>query len=495
MNKVATALFSTVLCLSPLKNSISQQDISQQDVSQQDNNKDDYVIKKEVSTLLDTYWDKNWTLKESDLEKEISKWPQELADYMKDLKYIHVPLYVDIPNGGILVAYYMHTVNSYYIPIMRLNTDNYEYLMNGLDNPVTSNANLNFLKNVNYYGLAVYSDDVKNLSEIKKDLQSYERDVNNFLLFSREGVSHEMTHRLIHDQDGVYSNKDFRMPTDEEFREYALHLLNSEVKNTLLEKYYLYIDMKGYRDMITYYYKDVETFMKEALKDTSGKIKSLVNIYRDYADQEPFIQISANNVFFTNWKESLKDTLDQLFVKEFLSRDITGDELWFSRKNRNSSNYRLKERPYLTLKVTGGEKKIYEMFYEPAVRRLMDQGVKNEEFILLSAYIRDKIIFDLLREETEAFSINSLANVYCSEPTTHMWLIDKFGYDYFSKFQISGKKIFEIFLDKNTIARDLLSKGKDPLEIQAELEFAEEYNHLRTDYEWPKSSISIKIEK
>ncbi|MBU2612537.1 MAG: hypothetical protein KKB62_02340 [Nanoarchaeota archaeon] len=126
MGKGLVYLLGGFLALTPLKSVLPQESSNE--------------VKKEVVGMLENYWDKEFALTEESLEKEISKWPQKLADYMQNISYYKTK------RVGNVIAFYMPSSNSYFIPSLKLNSENFRETMGELQDTIYTKADLGFLK-------------------------------------------------------------------------------------------------------------------------------------------------------------------------------------------------------------------------------------------------------------------------------------------------------------------------------------------------------------
>ena len=472
MKKGLAYLLGGFLALTPLKSVLPQENPRE--------------IKKEVASILENCWDKEFMLTKETLEKEISKWPQNLADYMQNINYYKTK------RVGNVIAFYMPISNSYFIPSLKLNSENFNETMGELQDTIHTKTDLAFLKGVNHYNLALWSTPPEDVLNLKKDLEAYVRDANNFLWYSNESVSHEMTHRLLHDSDGLASQEGFTKPSKEDFRDYVLHLMDSNTKEAIDEKFKLYTEFMNLDYHISLRYDDARDFFANIFKKTPEEISKYRTDYFQTKDY-PLAQVSVNDYVFGIWKDKAEEK-EIKFVEKLLSRKIHTSELEYIEHTQNSTYFILKEKPFYRLKLSKVEDKIiYELFYEPGTKELIERGLPLAKVPDFYHYMKDYQVFELMRGEMEASAINSLANVYFGPSTDHMWSIDFEGHEYFSKFKIEDEKIFQRFLEKNRIGREMLKEGYDLNSIRSELEFSESFFHSGTHYEWPASKVELEI--
>ncbi|MDP3966212.1 MAG: hypothetical protein Q8Q04_01640 [archaeon] len=468
-------LLGGFLALAPLENILSQDDSSK--------------VKEKVVSMLENYWNKEISLTKESLEKEISKWPQNLADYMRNINYFKTE------KVGDVIASYNPRSNTYFIPALKINSDNFGEKMGELQNKVHTKTDLNFLKDVNYYGLALQGVSYPNLVNLGKDLEEYREDAFNFLSYSIESVSHEMTHRLIHDSDGLPGEKNFEKPSDEEFQKYVLHLLGSDAGNALHEQFQLYTEFANLDYNIKRRYKDTEDFFEKIYEKTSEEIRGYDdNYWRLYNEIPSSVPVSVNDYIFNIWKDVAGEK-EVKFVESLLSREINEFELEYLKHNRASTYYILREKPQYEFKLskngTGGID--YEIFYNPVTNKLIEEGLPMAKVPEFYHYLSDYSVFSMMRREIEASAVSSLANIYFGPPESGRWSIDSEGCEYFSKFKTGGEEIFKRFIEKNEIARNLLEVGYEPAFVRKDLEFAKEYSRFGKKYSWPPSNLELNI--
>ncbi|MBU2612283.1 MAG: hypothetical protein KKB62_01005 [Nanoarchaeota archaeon] len=323
-------------------------------------------------------------------------------------------------------------------------------------------------------------------------MEAYLRDANNFLWYSNESVSHEMTHRLLHDSDGLKSEKGFEKPSEEDFGKYMVHLMESDTKDAIDEKFQLYTEFMNLDYHVSLRYADAKDFFEKIFEKTPEKIRKFRKDYLEINDYAP-VQVSANDYIFSIWREKA-DKSEIKFVENLLSRKIHPSEMEYIEHVNNATYFILKENPIYRFKLSKVDDKIYyELFYEPKTKELIERGLPMAKVPDFYLYMKDYQVFDLMRGETEASAINSFANVYFGPSTSHMWSVDSEGYEYFSKFKIEDEEIFQRFLEKNVIGREMLKEGHDPEKIRNELEFSENFSHSGVFYEWPASKVKLEI--
>ena len=448
-------------------------------------------LEKEVTALLDSCWNKEFHVTEKDLEKEISKWPQELADYMKDVTFILTP------RRGDIVASFMLSTNTYFIPYMRINADNFPHVMKNLRDTVHTNEDIQDLDMVNYYSLAVREIKPSTLQTLENDLKYYIKQMNYFLEFSRESVSHEMGHRLLHDSDGLASRDDYYFPSNEDFRQYATHLLSTDARDAMIEKCGMYLIQSDWMLYFVNRYGTIDNFFENVMKSTDEKIKVFNSVYGSILRKDSFEDLVwINGYMFSSWADSLGRENEKVKFIEGLNEGIRLNDVVLLDSTYNGYEYAFREKPYFKMHMHSKEgTDYYKIVHDEKVEWLIQQGLKPEEYPDFYWHSKDLKIFKLLRQEIEATVIAALSLVHLNESSSHMWPVDYTGLDYFSKFKIGEERIFQRFIEKNMIAKYLVEKGTFPADARQRLEFATEYMQGRKQYEWPSSEIEISIIK